>query len=191
MTYTQQLKEAPEALAYLREERGLSDETIHRFALGYVTENNRVVIPYTTFCPVKGMVFHKFKYRAIDDSTPKYLEETGSKDRIFNPFAFLEPSPVIAVCEGEIDCMSAVQLGIPAIGIAGVSKWQTYYKRLFRGYDAIYILQDKGQPGEKFAKQVKQDLPSAIIVPMDDDVNSDMRAIGEEQLRERILNALH
>jgi DNA primase len=100
----------------------------------------------------------------------------GDEPRIYNPNALLGDGPTIAICEGEIDTITANEAGVSAVGIAGVSAWRSYFSRCFKGYSSVYILadgDDKGQ-GREFADKVAAVVSNARIIPMPTghDVNS-------------------
>lgn len=160
--------------------RGLSGDKQAYFKLGYVNDPipghekfvGRIVIPYVTRAGVVGM-----KFRAIeDDAKAKYLNLPRQQPRIFNPEAFFSPKPYIAICEGEIDAMTAHSRILPAVGLPGVSSWQEWFARPFDGYETIYVLadnDDKGQ-GQQFADEIAERLDNVrtILMPEGHDVNS-------------------
>lgn len=125
-----------------------------------------------------------------DDDGPKYLSLPRDTPRIYNPEAFFRPESHIAICEGEIDAMTAWQAGIPAVGIAGVSGWQKVFAKCFQGHDKVFILadsDDKGQ-GMKFSNEVAEQVRNSLVVPMPEghDVNSFVLENGPLALRERL-----
>ncbi|MBK3559285.1 toprim domain-containing protein [Streptomyces sp. MBT56] len=139
-------------------------------------------IPYLTR---SGVVTLRFR-RIGDGDGPKYRSVPGDPPRIFNANALLVPSDHIAICEGEFDAIASTVAGIPAIGIAGVSAWKSYFARCFKGYRAVYILadqDDKGQ-GMEFAEKVAEQIKNARISPMPSghDVNSFVLQNGREAL---------
>jgi hypothetical protein len=62
-----------------------------------------------------------------DGSTVKYLQPAGSSIRIFFPVATLaralDATEPLWIVEGEKKCLSVVQHGLPAVGIAGINAW--------------------------------------------------------------------
>jgi DNA primase len=144
-------------------------------------------IPYLTRTGVTAI---RFRRLGSEDSGPKYRSEPGEPPRIFNANALLQPSPFIAICEGEFDAMAAHEAGIPAVGIAGVSAWKDYFARCFKGYSAVYILtdaDDKGQ-GLEFGEKVAAQIKNARISPMPEghDVNSFVLENGHQALLDRL-----
>ena len=187
----------PQALSYL-EARGITQEVANTFLLGSVVEPSaghehaigRLSIPYLTPAGVVGI-----KFRAIDDTTPKYLWPTGQKIGLFNVPDLHKRSDTIAICEGEIDTIVLSSLvGIPAVGVAGVSQWKPWFPKLFESYSRILIFADNDvkedgrNPGQELAKRIKEDLDKAEVVHLPDnqDVNDVYLHNGNSWFDERL-----
>jgi DNA primase len=115
---------------------------------------------------------------------------------MFNVIDLHTGSPVVAICEGELDTlvMSAL-VGIPAIGVAGVSQWKPHFPKMFEGFEKIIIFADNDvkedgrNPGMELAKRIKEDLDRAVVVnlPGNKDVNQVFLEDGADWLHERAL----
>jgi DNA primase len=107
---------------------------------------------------------------------------------MFNTLALLQPSPKIAVTEGEIDAITAQACGVPTVGIPGAQAWQKWFREPFLGYRDVLILTDGDEAGLKLGKTVAKTLPNARIVPMPpgEDVNSLVLGQGKQALLERM-----
>ncbi len=184
----------PAAVEYLSQTRALSRDSAISFRLGVVDNplpgheqyRGRLCIPYLTAAGVTTLRFR----RIGDGDGPKYLSMPGDPSRIFNANALLAHTDEIAICEGEIDAITAQQCGINAVGFAGVSAFQGYMARVFKGYRRVWILRDsddKGQ-GQEFAEKLAARIDNALIIPMPDgdDVNSLVARDGPTALLERI-----
>jgi DNA primase len=200
--YEKELTSHALALTYLGK-RGLTNETIHSFRLG-VVENplqesghdfmtGRISIPYITQTGIVQMRFRAIPFTGIPgdpEPSPKIKGESGVGTTIYNAIQLLSDSEVICVCEGEFDTISAVQAGLPAIGIPGANAWQSVYGRALR-YRKVVVLADNDDHGEglKFAKTVQQDVRGSRIklMPEGMDVNSFLVAHGEDKLKEYVL----
>lgn len=184
-------------LSYL-EARGISLEVADLYQLGSVAEPSvghemavgMLSIPYLTPAGVVGI-----KFRRLDDGTPKYLWPTGQKIGLFNVMDLHKPSDTIAICEGEIDTIVLSGLvGIPAVGVAGVSQWKPWFPKLFESYKRILIFADNDvkedgrNPGQELAKRIKEDLDKATVVHLPDnqDVNDIFLASGKGWFDERL-----
>lgn len=191
--YSQVLSE--EAEAYLAG-RGISKDVAKRFELGTVTDpingheehKGWLSIPYLTALGACVSV----KFRRLDDGKPKYGQPTGQKQHLYNVSDVLSLSPRIVICEGELDAVvvSGV-LGIPAVGVPGVTAWKPHFPKLFTGYETVYIVgdndvkEDGTNPGQEFSKRVQSDLNNGSIVtlPAGMDINEYYLANGEDETK--------
>ena len=187
----------PAAVSYL-EARGITREVADTYLLGSVVEpsaghehaTGRLSIPYLTPAGCVGI-----KFRSIDQATPKYLWPTGQKIGLFNVNDLHTFSDTIAICEGEIDTivLSGI-VGMPAVGVAGVSQWKPHFPKLFEAYRRILIFADNDikedgrNPGQELAKRIKEDLQHAQIVHLPDntDVNDVLLTYGKDWFNERL-----
>jgi DNA primase len=178
--------------------RGISKTVADMYLLGSVADPSSgheqavgmLSIPYMTPSGVVGM-----KFRRLDDGTPKYLWPTGQKVGLFNVNDLHKHSDTIAICEGEIDTiiLSGV-VGIPSVGVAGVSQWKPWFKNLFEPYSRVLIFADNDvkedgrNPGQELAKRIKEELDKATVVHLPDntDVNEVLLKYGSEWFNERI-----
>lgn len=201
--YRKQLEVSEEgrlAISYLKA-RGITKETADSFLLGVVVDplpesghdfqTGRLAIPYLTQTGIVQVRFRAIPYDGIPgnpEPSPKMKSEAGAGSTIYNSRALLG-STTIYVCEGEFDTMSAVQAGLPAVGIPGANAWQSVYARALKWRNVV-ILADNDDHGEgmKFAEKVQADTRGARIVLMDKghDVNSFMTEYGESALRKKV-----
>lgn len=195
LKYHRQLKSPDgEALyAYLTVERQFSPETIDRFLLGAVASpdvsdddaRGMLAIPYLSKA---GPVALRFRRPPHKDTGPKYWQPEGTNLTIFNTLAFFAGEETIAVTEGEMDAITLVQAGIPAVGIPGASAWKPHYRLLFEGYQSVLICADNDDTGagRKFAAKVAQNVPGpqVVVMPEGHDVNSYFCEHGRQALRD-------
>lgn len=195
LRYHEQLKspDGADLYAYLTEERRFSPETIDRFLLGAVVQpdvlddqaRGMISIPYMT---PNGPAALRFRRPPHKDTGPKYWQPEHSNLTIFNTPAFFESEDTIAITEGEMDCITLVQAGIPAVGIPGASAWKSHFELLFEGYSSVLICADNDDQGagRKFASKVAQRVPGpqVALFPEGHDCNSYFAEFGRESLRE-------
>lgn len=196
LSYHEQLTQHPDASLlrdYVTQDRGLTPETAQRFLLGAVVApdvsdepaRGMLSIPYLT---PTGPVALRFRRPPDKDTGPKYWQPEGSELTIFNVQALFQTEDWVIITEGEIDCMTIAQCGLPAVGIPGASAWKDYYQPLFEGYDRVIICADNDDQGAgktfsaKVAKQVPG--PEVILMPEGHDVNSYFKEVGVAGLRE-------
>jgi DNA primase len=201
--YHEQLKspEGAPLLEYLTEQRKFSLATIDRFLLGAVVspgvldENARgmISIPYMT---PSGPVAMRFRRPPHKETGPKYWQPEHSNLTIFNTRAFFESEDTITITEGEMDCMTLHEAGIPAVGLPGASSWKSVFELIFEGYASVVICADNDDKemkngkhaGREFAARVAQKVPAprVVLMPLGHDVNSYFAEFGREALREHL-----
>ena len=109
--------------------RGLSQETIHRFKLGYDPEKKLVTIPYNPDC--KGYVDG-----VLWDSNSKYYKHGNELFNVAALYTYctvndlFENGGYVFVTEGQIDAMSFAEIGLDAIGLGGVNEISNLIKQL-------------------------------------------------------------
>jgi DNA primase len=179
--------------------RGLTDEVIDRWQLGYVLDpltghekaKGRVSIPYLTRAGTVEMKFRCIQEHDCKsiDYHDKYWSESGSKTFLFGAQNFWRDSPFICVTEGEMDAIAADVAGLPAVGISGASKWLPHWAYCFEGYEEVIVLADGDKAGEKLASNVGGSVYAARVVtfPDGEDVNSYLIKHGPQTLRRRVL----
>ncbi len=155
------------ALAYLRA-RGLKDETIKHFRLGYKEYPRAISIP----CIVNGVIWY-LKYRLAVTERSKYICESGSRPAaIFNADVIIPGYCALAV-EGEFDCMAAWQeFGdfLPTFTLGSTTNhpdlavWGKYLIKP----NFTLILPDNDIPGEIMAGIVSKASVNPILVSLPD-----------------------
>jgi DNA primase len=183
-------------LDYLVSDRALSLETIKQFQLGVVlgsdvsptNESVRGFISIPFLSPT-GVLSMRFRRPPGSEAPMKYFSPRGTRTRVFNTNALLNPGHWIAICEGEFDTMAATQAGIPAIGIPGVQSWAGYMRNMLSGFSRIIVLadnDDKGQ-GNAFGEMIAEQLEEVkvILAPSGHDVNSTLREFGTQGVRDK------
>ena len=87
------------------------------------------------------------------------------------------PPAELFICEGLIDTLSAVQLGMPAIGAPGVNSFPEHWLELIPKATRIHVLFDKDRAGEDAAIKLRSWFrrfgfkADALVVPVGKDVN--------------------
>ena len=184
-------------LEYLLD-RGIPESVQDTFLLGQCSDpiagHEHVVgllsIPYRTPTGVVGC-----KFRHIDGTTPKYMGVTGQKTGMYNVVDLHLDTDIIAICEGELDTiiLSGV-VGIPAVGIPGVSTWKPWFSKLFEPFKRVLIFadndvkQDGSNPGMQLAKKIRDEVERSVVVhlPEGHDVNSVYLDSGGDWFLEKV-----
>lgn len=110
---------------YLTKERGLTNETMDNFYLGYESNNigKAIVIPLHD----KNGRIVAFCKRYLGDITPKYVNSPNNElyqkgEFLFNSYRarkMLQNYQRLYICEGYIDAMSAFQQGLACVAYCG------------------------------------------------------------------------
>lgn len=151
---------------------------------------NMLSIPYITPTGVRAV-----KFRRLTGDGPKYTAPIGQRVRMYNVLALAQASDTIYVAEGELDtCILHHQLGIPAVGIAGVSQFKSHFPRVLRGFANVIVVtdndlkEDGSNPGQDLARRIIDAIPRArnVSLPAGMDINEVLITEGEESLRHRL-----
>ena len=150
--------------------RGLFDQTINDFFLGW--DGKRYTIPATyRLVPFAC----KRRQSEIDDGIDaKYISITGSRSGLFNADCLWTTDKVV-ITEGELDCMTLNQCGIPSVSsTAGAGTFKPEWANLFTSVMNVYLVFDNDKAGELGAQKVMSIIRRAKIVSLPDgfkDVN--------------------
>lgn len=182
--------EGEKALNYLRR-RGLQDETIRAFRLGYYPRNEYIqediwidrgiVIP----CVVAGEIWYLKVRRAAGKD--RYRCMSGSRTKAIYNADDLIGSEIALFVEGEIDCMTAWQelRDVVAVATLGAAKntvdlatWGAYFMVL----RVILAAYDNDQAGQAGADNLADLTDRALPCPLPDgvkDINDYYQAGGD------------
>lgn len=171
--------------------RGLLDAA-EEFMLGWVDRpapghEDRFIhtlsVPYVT---TVGVV--SFKFRRLDDSTPKYDQPHGQKQHLYNVNAVLDAASAVCLVEGELDAVASTLAGRPACAVPGANGWKHMWRRCFDGLTVKVVTdndgdKDHGNPGQELARRICEDIPSAlrVVLPVGHDVNSYIQQYGAHE----------
>jgi archaellum biogenesis ATPase FlaH len=172
-TFQKELQDNEVALNYLRNERGLTDETIKEFKLGYNAKRNAIAIPIFKY---DELINVKFRHLNADEHDGvKYGSLRGAETWIYNEKAFSlgKQKGKILVVEGEFDCMSAWQRGIRNVVSSSSGAGSTgLWIELFDTVPQVYIAYDNDDAGKKGAKKLSEKIGAdkCLEVKYPDDV---------------------
>jgi len=155
------------ALEYLRNKRGLSNETIEHFKLGYDEQKDAIAIPI-----FKNKELINIKYRLLNPKDFKYTQEKDGEVWIYNEDGIDEGKKKggILIVEGEFDLMSAWQVGIRAV-VSPASGKDSYgiWLELLDSIPLVWIAYDNDKAGKeasfKLAERIKTEKCFEIEYP--------------------------
>lgn len=133
--------------------RGITDETLAAFKIGERVEGAKT---YALFPYLRDGELINVKYRNVAEK--KDMRQEGGAEPCLFGWHLIDPSVRrVAICEGEIDCLTLHQCGIPALSVnagAGNHQWlENDWQRLER-FSEILIAFDTDESGEKGAREV-------------------------------------
>lgn len=154
------LRSDAEAMDYLLNVRGFTEEVINRQKLGlkekvYFREAGEVralVIPYL----VNGNVVYA-KYRTLPPSPKDFSCPSGWEAPLYNGEILVDGLHEVIFVEGEADCISCLSNGVSnVVGVPGASvKKAAWIETLDRiAPDKIFILYDADKAGNKGAQEI-------------------------------------
>lgn len=190
----------PEAVAYYKDERGLTLDTIKQFKLGWADGN---VIPH-----LKSLGFSNDEIRGAGFMTGsanefyvgvytipyyigptcvgvrqkepggKYKQPSGFFQRIFNVDAARGAEEVV-LTEGEFDAIVLSQMGYKALGVPGATQWNESWNNYVRDAKRVWAVFDNDDAGRKGAEKIRELVGprcTALTIPPktpgdDDDAN--------------------
>lgn len=152
----------------LSQRRGLEDETIRRFQLGW--DGERITIPiYDEYNSLVN--FRRYKWNSNDDQWKalNYTDEAGNaygELRIFGIENLInEDIEEIVWCEGEMDRILNEQYGFPtACPTSGAGSWKPEWTKHFRNKKRVYLAQDNDEAGRSAVSKLCEKLYRVVDV---------------------------
>jgi DNA primase len=142
------LKENKEALQFLKQ-RGISDETIEKYRLGY--SGDGVMYPvfiHGQLCDVRTYNYNR------QEGESKIRSRKGASPLLFPFDEWLHDERPTLLCAGENDALLARQLGFNALTVtAGEGNFPKIFANLFAGKE-VYICYDCDEAGRKGSRSV-------------------------------------
>ncbi len=159
-------KNLPERIRnWLKAERGLNDEIIEKFKLGW--DGKALTIPIYD----KENQYLFFKYRKdpqdnSDSPSPKYWYSPGSSAELYGWEHITNPKPSLIICEGELDRLILETYGLPAItSTSGAGTFKDEWIDLLNTIPSeIFICYDNDEAGMIGAGKIAELIPQARIV---------------------------
>lgn len=152
----------------LKDKRGLSDDTLRNFSLGW--DGERITIPiYNEYNTLVN--FRRYKWNSDNDQFKvlNYQDEHGNsygEVRIFGIDRIIdEDIEYVVWCEGEMDRVIAEQHGFPtACPTSGAGTFKPEWTRLFRNKSRVYLAQDNDEAGRNATKRLCEKLYRIVDV---------------------------
>lgn len=153
----------PEAIRrYLTGERGLSEEVIEKFKLGW--NGQRITIPI--FDKEGQFAFFKLAKDPWDTKGSKMLVwPPGVQAELYGWERVLARTVYLVICEGEYDRLLLESRGIPAVtSTGGAGVFREAWAKEFQEIPEVCVCFDNDDAGRTGAQNVAQLIPHARIV---------------------------
>ena len=151
--WNEELLDRPKILKWLKMKRGISEDTVRRFSLGW--DGERITIPVRD---IARRAVNVRRYKPNGDGSSKVISYGAGYGgaRLF-PIHNLDGKSVI-LFEGEMDTLLASQLSLPAVtSTGGAGTWKPSWNKFFFG-KRVYICYDVDEQGRKGAAKVAKQL---------------------------------
>ena len=88
---------------------------------------------------------------------------------------------------GNCDAMILTQLGLPAVAFPGAKSWHSHHRRMFAGFQRVFVWADPDEAGRELAGKIQADLPRAQMVPLSlGDVNETFLRGGVDAINDAL-----
>lgn len=146
--------------------RGLTQETLDRFSIGYVENWQNPEYPHAPTSPRLIIPTSDYSYLARDtraeltETQQAYSKIKVGKTHIFNVEALQTAEKPIFIVEGEIDALSIIDVGGEAVGLGGTSKVNGLLDQIKKTNpkQQLIIAMDNDEAGEKASKKLSNEL---------------------------------
>jgi hypothetical protein len=156
------------------ERRGLPPTLLAKYGVHLAADRpGWVAFPY----PHLSGVWHTRYRKLVDDGGPRWWQPEGSRTHLYNPLRLGPDVDRVMLAEGEVDTLTLIHLGFPAVGVPGVGHVQGVFSRVFAllfDEAEVSVAFDGDQAGRRAADLLKETFPKCHLIPVPDneDVNS-------------------
>lgn len=141
--------------------RGLSDEVVNRFCLGYDPNYRK----NTGGKAWKAIIIPTGDNSYIVRNTDRQADKQNryrkvGESRIFNEKALRHAKKPVFICEGELDALSIIEVGGEAVGLGSTANVHMLARRLasIRPTQTLVLALDNDDSGQKATKVLEQEL---------------------------------
>lgn len=195
MEHHETLLKNSRVMTWLRDSRGLNEDTIKKFLLGM--EADRLWIPIQ----IKGKYLNVRRHALNKKTTVKSLSYRAGFGSVQLWPDVPDNSAQVVLCEGELDCLLASQLGFDAHTVTGgAGQWKDEFTNSLRTAQAVALLYDIDTAGRAGASLVARKVHTVcpvvkdVVLPLTTPRNGDLTdyvvgtGAGRKELEELIAN---
>jgi 5S rRNA maturation endonuclease (ribonuclease M5) len=168
----QKLMQDSQFTEYLKNQRGLTEDTIKKYSIGKLNLRGYGWISIPLF-KMSGEFVEGYKLRSLPwekSNTSRYIHYPKGihVDCPFNSYNLDLTKEIVVICEGEFDCILLDQYGYNAVtSITGVQSFKDEYFEVLEPFSEVVILFDNDKAGEESSKKLAERLslkfPSKLI----------------------------
>jgi DNA primase len=114
---------------------------------------HRLILPYWCDGEVAMMQVRNIDWRNKEEDGPKELT-IGPVTVPFNANVLLEAQETVHICEGAIDTLSLLELGLIAVGIPGARSFRPQWCELFEDVQEVVLALDNDAAGDEGAAAI-------------------------------------
>ena len=178
------------------QKRGLSDETIKRFRLGFVKDWKHPKKPRSPTSPRLIVPISEYSYLARDtreyltgylhDMSKLHVKGKEGARWIFNSIALTAADPVFVV-EGEIDALSIIEVGGNACGLGSIANIKQFLKEVaeWKPKEPLIICLDNDTAGQQAQAELVRGLESLKVPFYKGDINGRYKDANEHLTADR------
>ena len=159
-------KDVGKCVEYLKQKRGLTDETIKRFRLGWSDRSHAITIPMfdansREICAYGYRFFEgKAKYKNTKN-IPGVFTKGEYLYNLDKCLGLMRKQKRLFVCEGHFDSIAGIQMGYPTVAYCGISLSKNHVE-LIRQYSSkldgfqVVIIPDNDGKASKFVTRARE-----------------------------------
>jgi DNA primase len=148
--------------------RGIPDDVIHKYLLGWNGQRITIPIPDRT----DKFAFFKLAKDPDDHSgSPKMLSTRGARAELYGWERVLAKPDQIVICEGEFDRLVLEGQGFAAVtSTGGAMTFRREWAEAFRSIPKVYLCFDNDAAGRTGTERVARLIPRARLVRLPEEV---------------------
>lgn len=149
-------------------DRGITQDVINNFDLGYDPSTDRVTIPIYDFHKSCVNIRKRLMRRPKDKQEQKMISIKGHGETRLYPEWLLKDYDTIYFVEGEIDALSGWCVGLPTFTWTnGAGAWNTEYEYMLKGKH-VFLMYDQDEAGQAHEKVMEENfkrIGCSVVIP--------------------------
>jgi len=166
------LMDSPVGLDYIMKQRGISRAVIMQYKIGLITPPFRkYTMPRIAF-PIwdkngnlTSITYRQhpgFEYKDEYPDNKRYVIHAGTHAELYNINNVSDRDSILYV-GGQIDALTLIQYGVPAVGSSGEVNFKSSWTEYFANKN-LYVLLDNDEAGRAGSQKVAEYVPHAKIL---------------------------